>query len=125
MDKMELYGRKFKLWFYQVSHSEAIIRSPKMDGNKVYDKNIDIYVGDIDYIEMPCILQELWIDKATQDDAAYLRQKCNKDIPVERIVVFVSEGKRYYVAASIIKIMENDLDFAILPIYAFIKNSQK
>lgn len=125
MDKMELYERKFKLWFYQVSHSEAIIRSPKMDGNKVYDKNIDIYVGDIDYIEMPCILQELWIDKATQDDVAYLRQKCNKDITVERIVVFVSEGRRYYVVASIIKIMENDLDFATLPIYAFIKNSQE
>ncbi|MBD5088422.1 MAG: hypothetical protein HDT30_06355 [Clostridiales bacterium] len=45
MEKMELVDRKFKLWFYQVSYSEAIIRSPKVDIDKTYNTNIDIYLG--------------------------------------------------------------------------------
>lgn len=121
---MDFKDRKFKFWFYQVSHSEAIIRSPKTDLDKIYVTNIDIYLGDISYIEMPCILQGLQIDEPTKEDRVYLSQKLDKDIPIKKIVVLVSEGKRYYVVASIIKIMENDLDYGILPIYAFLANKE-
>lgn len=124
MEKMDFNDRKFKFWFYQVSHSEAIIRSPKTDLDKIYDTNIDIYLGDINYIEMPWLLRGLQIDEATEEDATYLSQKLDKDIPLEKIVVLVSEGKRYYVVASIIKIMENDLDYGVLPIYAFLANKE-
>ncbi len=125
MEKTEFADRKFKLWFYQVSHSEAIIRSPKVDLDKTYNTNIDIYLGGIDYIEMPWLLCGLQIDKAAEEDKMYLSQKLGKDIPVKKIVVLVSEGKRYYIVASIIKIMENDLDFGVLPIYAFLSNKEK
>lgn len=121
---MNFNDRKFKFWFYQVSHSEAIIRSPKTDLDKIYVTNIDIYLGDISYIEMPCILQGLQIDEPTKEDRVYLSQKLDKDIPIKKIVVLVSEGKRYYIVASIIKIMENDLDYGILPIYAFLANKE-
>lgn len=124
MEKMDFNGRKFKLWFYQVSHSEAIIRSPKTELDKVYDTNIDIYLGDISYIEIPWLFQGLQIDKATEKDVMYLSQKLGKDIPEKKIVVLVSEGRRYYVVASIIKIMENDLDYGVLPIYAFLANKE-
>lgn len=121
---MDFNDRKFKFWFYQVTHSEAIIRSPKTDLDKIYATNIDIYLGDISYIEMPCILHGLQIDEPTKEDRVYLSQKLDKDIPIKKIVVLVSEGKRYYVVASIIKIMENDLDYGILPIYAFLANKE-
>lgn len=120
MEKKNFTNRKFKFWFYQVSHSEAIIRSPKTDLHKIYDLNIDIYLGDISYIEMPCILEGLQIEAATEEDVIYLSQKLSKDISMNNIVVLISEGKRYYVVASIIKIMENDLDYGVLPIYAFL-----
>ena len=55
----------------------------------------------------------------------YLSQKLGKDIPVKKIVVLISEGKRYYIVASIIEIMENDLDYGVLPIYAFLSNKEK
>ena len=118
MEKMD-FNRKFKFWFYQISHSEAIIRSPKTDSDKIYDTNIDIYLGDIQYIEMPCLLRGLQIDKATKEDAVYLSQKFDRDILVEKIVVLISEGKRFYVIASIIQVLENDLDYDVLPIYGF------
>lgn len=122
MEKMDFADRKFKFWFYQVSHSEAIIRSPKADFDKTYDTNIDIYFGDIDYIEIPCMFQGLQINQGTEEDRMYLSQKLGKDIPVKKIVVLVSGDKRYYVVASIIKFMENDLDYGELPIYAFLAN---
>lgn len=125
MNEKDLDKRKFKFWFYQVSHSEAIIRSPKWDSGKSYDTNIDIYLGDINYIEMPAIIHGLQIGDATTEDAAYLTEKLGKAIPIEKIIVFISEGRKYYVVASIIKIMENDLDFGVLPIHAFLANKDK
>ncbi len=113
MEKVDFSGRKFKFWFYQVSHSEAIIRSPKVDLNKTYNANIDIYLGDINYIEVPCVLDGILIEKATEEERLNLSQKLGKDINAKKIVVFVSEGKKYYAVASIIKIMENDLDYAM------------
>lgn len=125
MDKEKLFKRKFKLWFYQVSHSEAIIRSPKIDLGKMYDTNIDIYVGDIDYIEIPTIMTELHISNATKEDVTYLSEKLGKDISTEKIIVLISEGRKYFIVASIIKMLENDLDFGVLPIYSFLTNKEK
>lgn len=125
MDKEKSFKRKFKLWFYQVSHSEAIIRSPKNDLGKMYDTNIDIYVGDIDYIEIPTIMTELHINNAEKEDVTYLSEKLGKDISSEKIIVLISEGRKYYIVASIIKMLENDLDFGVLPIYSFLTNKEK
>ncbi len=125
METINFSDRKFKLWFYQISHSEAIIRSPKTDLNKIYSSNIDIYLGDIDYIEIPWIFYGLKIDQATEEDALYLCKRLAKDIPLEKIVVFITEERRYYVVASIIEILENDLDYGVLPIYAFLENRKE
>lgn len=125
MELKEFANRKFKFWFYQVSHSEAIVRSPKTDFDKVYDTNIDIYFGDIDYIEMPCLLEGLQIDKATKEEQSYLCNKLDKDISKKRIIVLVSDGKRYYIVASIIKIMKNNLDYGDLPVNVFVTNDEK
>lgn len=125
MKEMNFIDRKFKLWFYQVSHSEAIIRSPKTDLDKIYNKNIDIYFGGIDYIELPWLLQGLQINKPTEEDRIYLSEKLGKDISMKKIVVLLSEGKRYYVVASSMKIMENDLDYGVLPIAAFLANKEE
>lgn len=121
----EVYMRKFKLWFYQVSHNEAIIRSPKGHFEKTYDTNIDIYLGDIAYMEMPTIIQELRISKATVEDLEYISEKLGETISIEKIIVFISKGKKYYVVASIIKILENDLDFGVVPIYTYLAGKKE
>lgn len=122
MKTKDFSDRNFKLWFYQISHSEAIIRSPKTDFDKKYDSNIDIYLGDIDYIEIPWVFYGLKIEQATEEDALYLCKRLGKDIAYNRIVVLVTEGQRYYIVAGILEIMENTLDYGVLPIYAFLEN---
>lgn len=62
-------------------------------------------------------LQGLQLDKATEDDRIYLSSKIDKDVPMNKIAVPVTEGKRFYVAAGIIKIMENDLYYGVLRIF--------
>lgn len=121
----EIYKRKFKLWFYQVSHSEAIIRSPKRHLEKIYDTNLDIYLGDIEYMEMPTNIQELEISNATVEDVDYISEKTGKVIAKEKIIVFISQGRKYYVVASIVKIMKNDLDYLSLPIYTFLEGRKE
>ena len=120
MNDKSLCDRKFKLWFYQVSHSEAIIRSPKFDSGQIYDTNIDIYLGDIVYIEVPTSFKGLSIGSATIKDADYLTERLGRDIMTEQIIVLLSEGRKYYIVAGIIKIMENDLEFGELPIHTFL-----
>lgn len=121
----EIYNRKFKLWFYQVTHSEAIIRSPKWHLEKTYDTNIDIYLGGIVYMEMPTNIQELEISNATSEDVAYIFEKTGKAIAIEKIIVFISQGRKYYVVASIVKIMKNDLVYLSLPIYTFFEGKKE
>ena len=81
-------------------------------------------MGDIDYMEIPTIIRGLHISNATMEDAVYLTEKLGKEISTEKIIVLISEGRKFYVVASIIKIMENDLDFGVLPIYSFLANKE-
>ena len=64
------------------------------------------------------------IEEGKEQDKIYLSQKLGKDIPVEKIIVLISESKRYYVVASIIEVWENNLDHGVLPIYAFLANKE-
>lgn len=122
MGKINLKNRKFKFWFYHVTHSEALIRSPKSEN---YDNNIDIHFIDITYIEMPSTLKDLRIEDGTQKDAIYLSNKLNKDVSLENIRVLISDGRRFYIVASIINITENMLPFMVLPFCTFMIDKEQ
>lgn len=114
---LNFQDRQFRLWYYQVSHCEAIIRSKK---SNVDDMNIDIYFTGIDYMEVPWIFNGLLIESATEEDRLYLSQKLDKDVPIEKIVVLISEEKKFYVIAAQIKVMKNNLELMELPIERFL-----
>lgn len=113
--------RKFKFWFYHATHGEAIIRSAK---NNEFDKNIDLYFGDVQYIEMPTMITELRLEKADEADIAYLTKRMGRRVLANNVTVLVSGENRYYIVASINKIMENSLEMNELPILTFIKCSK-
>ena len=120
MENICLTNRKFNFWFYHVSHCEALIRSPK---DKNFDKNIDIYFGAIKYIEIPEIMYGLEFEEAKDEDVLYLCEKIGKAVSHEDIKVLISGGRRFYVVAPIIEIMENTLELMELPFYTFIKGT--
>lgn len=89
----------------------ALIRSPGMNG----ESNIDILFGDVSYIELPSDLFDLRIEEAAEEDVLYLEEKFGKNIERDNITVLVSDEKKYYIVASLTKVMENDLSFDELP----------
>jgi transcriptional regulator len=71
-------------------------------------------------MELPMILNGLTIEEPTEEDIEYLMkkvpQKIQKKIVAKNIRVFVSEEKRYFVVATLMKIMENDLGLFEVPL---------
>ena len=110
---MKSFGdRKFQLWYYTVSHGELLIRSPKTPDNP---KNIDIMFIDVIYSELPRYLYNLKIEETKSEDIIYLQERLNGPTKLGEVTVLSSNGKRYFVAASLIKIDENELDMFELP----------
>lgn len=114
MEGVMYHDRKFKLWFYQISHSEAIIRSSK---DSEYPYHIDIYFGDVQYIDLPTSPKtKLTLEDTQNCDLDILSQKLQRKIEKKNVTVFSVEGQRFYVVASIIKFIENDLERTQVPI---------
>lgn len=104
-----MYDRKFKLWYYTVSHRQMLLRS--MGNGDV--SNLDIYFGDVSYAEIPTEMDQIEILKPTQDDMNYITQRIGAANKV--ITVLMSGGRKYFVVASVVKILENDLSMFELP----------
>lgn len=105
-------SREFKFWYYNISHGELLIRSIKGSNNV---KNIDIMFFDVIYVELPRNILDLKIEDAKDDDILYIMDKINKPIKHENIIILSSNNRRYIVVASIMKIVENDLEIFELP----------
>lgn len=118
MNQNQLSNRKFKLWYYHVNHKEVLIRSMK---DSCFENNIDLYFGDVDYIEIPSVLTDLVVEEANEKDVKYLRKKLNKNVSQSNIKVIISHQRRFYIVAEVFKIMENTLDIMQVPFPVFIK----
>ncbi|MNI88842.1 hypothetical protein D3C73_1461780 [compost metagenome] len=55
------------------------------------------------------------LEEARDNDLFYVKEKANSLVKLEDITILSSNDKRYIVAASIKKIVENDLDMFDLP----------
>lgn len=114
-------NRKFQLLFYQISHGEMIIRSNKNDTSISFDNYmIDIYFGDVIYIEIPRDLNGVIFRRPNADDVRYINSKVEKEISEDKIIVILSNKKKYYVAASIISVIKHNLMDMELPIHCFL-----
>ena len=102
--------RRFTFWYYTVSHGQALLRSVRKDN----DENIDIYFGNVSYIEIPTVIDGLEIrTEPSSSDKEYINGKIGST--KQKITVLVHEEKKYYIVSSSIKIMKNNLLFHELP----------
>lgn len=74
---------------------------------------MDIYFGDVSYIEIPMEMEGIQILKTEKEDIDYIASKFgNID---KSITVLMSKSHKYYVVSSVMKIFENDLSMFELP----------
>ena len=57
-------NRRFTLWYYTVSHGQALLRSVGRNGTQ----NIDIYFGSVEYIDIPTDIDGLELCEPTPQD---------------------------------------------------------
>lgn len=101
--------RKFKLWYYTVSHKQALLRSIGRENSK----NIDVYFGDVSYIELPTVMDGIEIVKPTLEDEVYINRKIENSN--QKITVLNVGDKKFYIVSSVVKIMRNNLSVFELP----------
>lgn len=125
-DEYDFSDRRFQLLFYQVSHGEMIIRSNKTDIIRDFNYNhtIDIYFGDVKYMEIPSVLDGITFRRPNDDDVSYINSKYQNEITEDEIVVIISNKKEYYIIASVISIIENQLSYMELPIQCFLHDGE-
>lgn len=104
-----MYNRFFQLWYYTVSHKQMLLRSL---GNKDVC-NLDIYFGDVEYIELPVTINKIKLLETTQQDIDYITQRIGN--MNKKITVLECENSKYYVVSSFMKIIENNLGMFELP----------
>lgn len=121
-EKILSKNRKFKLWFYHVTHGEILLRSPK---NEHFDTNIDIYMSGVEYLDIPNDLGNISFEDSTQKDIDYLYERTHRHFSDKSVYVIITNDIRYYIVAHNLYFYENDLEFLEIPFYTFIKNSNE
>jgi hypothetical protein len=111
-------GSVFKLWEYRVSHSQLLIRCPKVSEAS---RNVDLKFYNVEYIDLPHAFHDLQIDEANQDEIAFASTRLGKPVDKERIVVLKSRERRHMVIAGAFVISESTMGvfespFALPPV---------
>lgn len=103
----------FKIWEYQVSHGQLLIRSPKAPATGTSPElltNVDLVCLGVDYVAVPCVLHGLELLPPSPDEIRQLEVLLGKTIALDNVKVLASGGKRFLVVASSFSLSENDWD---------------
>lgn len=101
--------RHFSIFDVLVSHGQLLLRSQKNDN---YVCNIDIVFFDTKYIQLFTSLNGVTITVATnKKDIDYPSVKKYLGTTASNLFEIESRNERYYIAASFVKVFENELDF--------------
>lgn len=106
-------NRVFKVWEYQVSHGELLIRSPMSPATHSTPEqltNIDLVCLGVEYMALPRLMRGLEIVSATQEELDHLEALVGSPIEPGRVRILLSAGKRFPVVASSFHLSENDWD---------------
>ena len=98
--------RQFKLWDYNVSHQQLLLRSPRT-GNET--ENLDVVFWGVKHVCLPSILEEISLRLATTDQVERLSDMITTDLGIPVFQVQTSDGSGVVVAAGC-KVLQNELE---------------
>lgn len=99
--------RRFRIWDYNVSHNQMLLRSPK---SPEVAKNIDIVFWGVEFVGIPTALDTVELALVEKDEKVigeFLPVKTHEAANVYRLV---SRERQYFVVAGGFKVLENELD---------------
>ncbi len=110
---MQVSDRTFKIWEYQVSHGQLLIRSPKAPATNAAPErttNIDLAFVGVEYMALPRVFRGLELSDPTREELKQLELLLGRPLEPENVRMLVSEGRRFSVVASSFTVSENDWD---------------
>jgi len=105
--------RTFKVWEYQISHGQLLVRSPKAPATETSPEfltNVDLVCLGVDYMAVPRALHGFELLPPTPDEIRHLEGLLGKTIAPDNVKVLASDGRRFPVVASNFSLSENDWD---------------
>ena len=105
--------RTFKVWEYQISHGQLLIRSPKAPATGTSPElltNIDLVCLGVDYMAVPRVLHGIELVAPTPDEVRQLELLLGRTIAPDNIRILGSGGNRFSVVAARFSLSENDWD---------------
>jgi len=105
--------RTFKVWEYQISHGQLLIRSPRSPATTTSPErhtNVDVVFLGVEYMCLPRVLRGLTLDRATAEELQDLEATLGEAPEPKNVRILVSGGKRFVVVAVYIDVSENDWD---------------
>jgi len=82
-----------------------------------FSAQFGLEVFTLKYSELPRYLLNLGIEEATNEDLVYIKEKIDKPVEPENIIILSSSGRRYLVIGRI-SIAENELEMFEYPYFA-------
>ena len=99
--------RRFRLWDYNVSHQQMLLRSPRSLDS---DINVDIVMWGVEYLDLATSLDGVTMASASAEELARAEQALGKDLDSSHVFCFISGDRRFIVVAAGFKVLENELD---------------
>jgi hypothetical protein len=111
--------RVFKVWEYQVSLGQLLVRSPKAPATETSPElltNLDLVFLGVEYMAVPRVFRGLELSSGTPDEIEDLEAFFGKVIDPTNLTLLVSEEKRFPIVASSFSLSENDWDIFESPL---------
>jgi hypothetical protein len=112
----EIYtsDRYFAIYGYMVSHGQLLLRSDKIKG---YETNIDVVFFDTTYVQLLTRLEGISI-RILSENSEVNYESVRKYLSYDNSHLFEirSNNEKYIIAASFVRVFENDLEFNELSI---------
>ena len=105
--------RIFKVWEYQVSHGQLLIRSPKAPESlsvPVQVTNLDLSFNGVEYMAIPRLLRGIELVEATAQELDLLSGILDRSIELENVFVLRSGTHRFPIVAASFAASENSWD---------------
>lgn len=105
--------RVFKLWEYQVSHGQLLIRSPKSQATLSSPElltNVDLVCLGVEYLAVPRLFRGLELVPPTPTELEALEVLVGNAIAADGVRILLSQGRRFPVVAASFSLSENDWD---------------
>lgn len=110
--------RTFKVWEYQISLGQLLVRSPKAPATTNEPEqvtNLDVVFLRVEYLAVPRLMRGLELATPTNDEVARMGQILGRPVRADEVKVLVSGEHRHIVVAASASVSENDWDILDSP----------